>query len=173
MPMPNRATPMGRPMASTEPKARIRITMAKARPITSLDGSSNSAKTQPPSSTSMPSISGTSAWMASRISAACGMSMSSGISTLAKAICPAWGPLAETCCTPSSEYGLTTRSTPGISATWTNSASICSATSGSSTPCSARKTIVPVAPAPWPPKLASRVSRPDFDSESGRLNWSR
>ena len=38
MPMPARATPMGRPIASTEPKARIRMTMAKARPSTSEDG---------------------------------------------------------------------------------------------------------------------------------------
>ena len=30
VPMPASATPIGRPMASTEPKARIRMTMAKA-----------------------------------------------------------------------------------------------------------------------------------------------
>ncbi len=47
-PMPNRATPTGRPMASTEPKATIRMTMAKASPSTSELGSSKSAKMNPP-----------------------------------------------------------------------------------------------------------------------------
>ncbi len=41
--IPARATPIGRPMASTEPKATTRITMAKAMPRASVEGSSNSA----------------------------------------------------------------------------------------------------------------------------------
>ena len=53
-----RAMPMGRPMASTEPKARMRMTMAKPRPSTSDSGGSNSASTGPPSSTRSPSTSG-------------------------------------------------------------------------------------------------------------------
>src|SRR5215203_5199965 len=57
-PMPARATPTGRPMASTEPNARIRMTMAKARPRTSDDGASNSAKIDPPSRMSTPSTCG-------------------------------------------------------------------------------------------------------------------
>ena len=44
--------------------------------------------------------------------------------------------------------------------------------SGSSTPWSA-KTMVPTAPVPWPPKLSSRMSKPVFDSTSGRWNSSR
>ena len=37
-PMPNRATPIGRPMASTDPNARMRMKMAKAKPTDSVDG---------------------------------------------------------------------------------------------------------------------------------------
>ncbi len=49
--MPEMATPIGRPMASTEPKATTRITMAKARPRDSVEGSSNSPNAPPPIST--------------------------------------------------------------------------------------------------------------------------
>ncbi len=49
---------MGRPMASTEPKAMIKMTIAKPTPMASDDGASNSAKYWPPSSTSSPSTSG-------------------------------------------------------------------------------------------------------------------
>ena len=60
MPMPARATPMGRPMASTEPKARIRMTIAKARPRTSEDGGLNVSKALPPYSMRSPSTVGAS-----------------------------------------------------------------------------------------------------------------
>ncbi len=83
MPMPNRATPMGRPMASTEPNATIRMTMAKPTPSASDEGSSNSAKMNPPSSTRTSSMSSTWLRMSLRISSARGNSMSSGNSTLA------------------------------------------------------------------------------------------
>jgi hypothetical protein len=43
-PMPARAIPIGRPMASTDPKARIKTMMAKAMPSSSELGTSNSAK---------------------------------------------------------------------------------------------------------------------------------
>ena len=82
-PMPTRATPMGRPMASTDPKATIRMTMANARPSSSAVGSSKSAKMNPPSSMVSPSISGDSSRIVSRISAARVKSLSSGSSTLA------------------------------------------------------------------------------------------
>ena len=61
--MPARATPIGRPMASTEPKAMMRMMMANPRPSASDDGTSNSANAAPPTSTCSPSSSG----MASRI----------------------------------------------------------------------------------------------------------
>ena len=83
MPMPKRATPTGRPMASTDPNARMRITMAKAMPSVSEDGCSNSAKMNPPISMRRPSMSGASARISSRISPARVKSMSSGISTSA------------------------------------------------------------------------------------------
>ena len=50
IPIPKSATPTGRPMARTDPNATIRMTMAKPRPRSSDDGSSNSAKMKPPSS---------------------------------------------------------------------------------------------------------------------------
>ncbi len=61
--MPPRATPTGRPMARTDPKARIRMTMAKARPSTSELGSANSAKAAPPTSTCRPGSVGAEAWI--------------------------------------------------------------------------------------------------------------
>ena len=45
--MPASATPMGSPIARTEPKATTRITTAKARPSASDAGSSNSPKVGP------------------------------------------------------------------------------------------------------------------------------
>ena len=57
-PMPTSAVPTGSPMASTEPKATMRMITAKARPNSSADGCSNSAKRKPPSSKRTPSISG-------------------------------------------------------------------------------------------------------------------
>ena len=82
-PMPNSATPTGRPIASTDPNATIRMMMAKARPNSSADGCSNSAKRKPPSSTRSPSTSGTSSRISSPISAARVKSMSSGRLTVA------------------------------------------------------------------------------------------
>ena len=56
--MPARATPTGRPIASTDPKASTRITIANARPRASVEGSSNSPRAAPPSSTCRPSTVG-------------------------------------------------------------------------------------------------------------------
>ena len=54
-PMPNRAVRMGRPMASTEPKAMSRMTTAASRPMASVPpGSSRAVKSEPPPSTWMP-----------------------------------------------------------------------------------------------------------------------
>ena len=53
-----------------------------------------------------------------------------------------------------------------------STASIADRTSGSSTPCSARNTIVPVRPAPWPPKCSLRMSKPVWLSTSGPLKSS-
>ena len=102
MPMPNRAVATGRPMASTDPKARIRMTMAKAMPRSSVDGSLNSAKIVPPSSTCRPSMTGASSWISLLISVARVNSMSSGSSTLANAIWPAASPCEAICCSPPS-----------------------------------------------------------------------
>ncbi len=41
-PIPPRATPIGSPIARTEPNAVMRMTMAKARPSSSESGGSNS-----------------------------------------------------------------------------------------------------------------------------------
>jgi hypothetical protein len=43
-PTPNSATPIGRPIASTEPNAMIRITIANAKPSASANGAESSAK---------------------------------------------------------------------------------------------------------------------------------
>ena len=57
-PTPPSATAMGRPIARTEPKARINTMMAKARPMNSVLGGSNTASAVPPGSTSRPSMVG-------------------------------------------------------------------------------------------------------------------
>ena len=64
-PMPPKAVPIGRPIANTEPKAKMRITMAKARPSTSEVGASNSANTSPPYSICTPSTTGSIAFISS------------------------------------------------------------------------------------------------------------
>jgi hypothetical protein len=83
MPMPASATPTGRPIASTEPKATMRMTMAKASPRISDDGSSNSAKAAPPTSSSTPGMSGAWAWMSSEILSVSSNEASSGASSCA------------------------------------------------------------------------------------------
>ena len=82
-PMPKSATPIGRPIASTDPNATIRMMIANARPIVSDDGFSKSAKMNPPNSVRRPSISGRFFSTSSRISVARVNSMSSSSSTLA------------------------------------------------------------------------------------------
>ena len=57
-PTPPSATAIGRPIARTEPKARISTMMAKARPMNSVSGGSNTASAVPPGSTSRPSMVG-------------------------------------------------------------------------------------------------------------------
>jgi hypothetical protein len=56
--MPAMAVPTGRPIASTEPKATIRMKMAKARPSVSDDGGSKSPNISPPNSIWTPLIDG-------------------------------------------------------------------------------------------------------------------
>ncbi len=82
-PMPKSATPTGRPMASTEPKATMRMMTAKASPNSSAEGCSNSAKRNPPSSTRSPSTSGRSSRTSSPMAVARVKSMSSGRLTVA------------------------------------------------------------------------------------------
>jgi hypothetical protein len=147
--------------------------MAKATPRTSDDGSLNPAKMNPPVSTRRPSMSGAPSRISSPISDARWNSTSSGNSMVAKAIFPACGPSDAICRSPPSAYGLWTRSTSSIAATRSNTASMAERTAGSSTPCSARNTMVPDWPVPWPPKDSSRMSNPSFDSTSGRLKSSR
>ena len=94
-PMPANAVPTGSPMASTEPKATMRMITAKARPNSSADGCSNSAKRKPPSSTFTPSISGSSSRISSAMSDARVKSMSSGRFTMANAMVPGASPCVE------------------------------------------------------------------------------
>ena len=57
-PTPATATASGSPMAITDPNATISTTMAKARPMNSDCGGSNSLRASPPSSTCSPGTSG-------------------------------------------------------------------------------------------------------------------
>ena len=89
-PSPNSAVPIGRPIASTEPKAMIRMTTAARIPYSSLSGSSNSENRSPPYSIWTPGIGGSSS-PASRMSLPSATSSSNGrsaTSSWAKAIVP-------------------------------------------------------------------------------------
>ncbi len=154
MPTPNSATPTGRPMASTEPNDRIRMMMAKPRPISSDSGGSNSPSAWPPISTWRPSMSvGFKSAISVPISPVCVSLRFSERSTCAYATCPASGPSTaiRPSVAPTGEYGLVSV-TPSMVATSSKSSVIAATTSGSSTPCSARKMIVPERPLPAPAK---------------------
>ncbi len=69
-PTPAMATPIGMPMASTEPNDTMRITMAKARPMSSVSGGSNPPSAAPPISTVSPSSCGRSSNSSAPISPA-------------------------------------------------------------------------------------------------------
>ena len=56
VPMPNRAVRIGRPMASSEPKANRSTTTAPSRPMASLPPSAGSTNRSPASSSCMPSV---------------------------------------------------------------------------------------------------------------------
>ncbi len=88
VPTPARATPMGIPIAITDPNETTRITMAKAKPISSLSGGSNSASTAPPISTVSPSSSGMSSRISAPISDAVVWSTFTSKFTLANAMSP-------------------------------------------------------------------------------------
>ena len=141
--IPARATPMGRPIASTEPKAMIRMMMAKPMPSASDDGTSNSAKAAPPSSIRRPSTSGMASLIWRPTSAVSSNVASKGASISAKAICPFW----EIWRSPPGWYGLVTDCTLSSPATSARNGSMASRTEGSSTPWSAWNTMLPT----WPP----------------------
>ena len=167
-PMPASAVPTGKPMASTEPKARMRTMMAKAKPSVSELGGSKSAKTWPPSSTWRPGTSsGMAAFTSFVRSAASSMVKSRGRPTRANATVPSW----EICWAPSGLYGDVTLATESIAATSVKNCVMACCTAGSVTPCSAWKTKVPPSPSLPSGKLASMMSRPRALSTSGRSNW--
>ena len=154
MPMPNSATPTGRPMASTEPNATIRMTMAKARPSTSDDGSSNSAKMNPPSSMSQAVDRRACRRGSRRGSRRRGRTRCRRASRRwRRRSCRRRALGRRSARSPPSAYGLSTRyDVFDRRRPRRTGACIASCTAGSSTPCSARNTIVPVMPVPWPPK---------------------
>ena len=174
-PMPASATPTGRPMASTEPKARIRMTMAKPGRAPRTTGASNSAKTAPPSSTRSPSTSG----IAARISSADvdGLlerwrrpELDLGVGDLPASVALG-GDLA---LAARRRRGWTTRLHAVDARRPRRRAPPSPArTSGSSTPASASNTMLPPWPAPMPPKWSSRMSMPRLLSTSGSVNSER
>ncbi len=86
---PTTAVPIGRPIASTEPKARIRMIIAAINPYSSEAGSSNSPKISPPYSIVNPSMatSSSNSWTSSEKSRISVWSRSVML-TWAKAIVP-------------------------------------------------------------------------------------
>ena len=81
--IPARATPIGNPIASTDPKAMIKMTIANPMPSASDDGTSNSANACPPNSIRSPSTSGIAARMSSPIATVSSKLASDGASNWA------------------------------------------------------------------------------------------
>ena len=81
--MPASATPTGSPIASTEPKATIKMMIANPRPRASEEGTSNSANACPPSSIRNPSVLGIAARMSSPIATVSSKDASDGVSNWA------------------------------------------------------------------------------------------
>ena len=179
-PTPATATASGRPIAITEPNAKIRTTTANASPMNSDCGGSNSLSASPPISTDRPGSSGARS-MNSPPSSDVWLKSSSGARSMrAKATCPSaltwgrpgmWGRCGACCGAGSgigavARYGLVTF-TPSYASISSNIASMASRTAGSSMPASERKTTEPLKPPPRPPKCSSSTSNPLRLSESG------
>ena len=164
-PTPATAIPIGRPIASTDPNARISTTTANARPISSDSGGWNSANTDPPISVRRPSIFGSSSSIVTPIAADSVSLMSLARLIWAKAIVPS----SLICSAPNGVYGLMT-STPGISPTVWNTTDIGSAISGVVTPSADWNTIWPPNTLLAPGKYSVRVSNPLALSEAGVSN---
>ena len=88
--MPAMAVPTGRPMASTDPKATMRMKMAKARPSVSDDGGANEPNMSPPNSIWTPLIVGAASMIFLPMSVASLKLRSEGTSTPAWAIVPSF-----------------------------------------------------------------------------------
>ena len=162
---PASAIPIGRPIASTDPKARISTTIANARPMSSVSGGASSARAAPPTSTRKPSTAGMSSMISAPMAADSVESTVGSRFTWANTIVPS----PETCCAPSSSNGLTSV-TPSILSTAANIAVIGPLTAASRTPRSLRNTIDPpnwlAAPGKWRPI----VSKPRVLSDAGVAN---
>ena len=103
--IPPNAVPIGKPMANTEPNAKIKITMANARPSTSDVGVSKAANTSPPYSICTPATTGSIAFISAKTSSNSSAESSSAMNdTLANAI----SPLGAICRLPAAVNGLTT-----------------------------------------------------------------
>ncbi len=81
--IPASATPIGSPIASTEPKAMIKMMIANPNPSASDDGTSNSANACPPNSIRSPSTTGIAARMSSPIATVSSNDASDGASNSA------------------------------------------------------------------------------------------
>ena len=112
--MPASATPIGRPIASTEPNAMMRMMIAKPTPSASEDGTSNWANAPPPSSIRSPSSCGIAARMSSPMRTVSSNDASDFASNSAYAIRPS----LEICPSLPGAYGLRSDCTPGTLATW-------------------------------------------------------
>jgi hypothetical protein len=152
MPRPNSAMPIGRPIASTEPKATIRMMTAAMMPRSSLSGSSNLPNGSPPYSSCTPAGVGCSSPKFRIFSprSCTSVKLRSLIDREAKAI----SPFLLTCC---GFWSGNTTVTPGCWAAKSPIAFISACAAGSlAYPCGTFMTI-------WP----------DVPASFGELAWSR
>ncbi len=162
VPIPASATPIGRPTASTDPKASRRMNTAAEMPSSSDDGGWNLVNTSPPSSICSP-LCAVSSRNRSMSLATCGWARpwNSGNCRRAKATDPS----LLICPMPCGEKGLVT-CTSWSWATLSSIAVISPLTCGSFTPADDLKTIWPSLPA-WSGETSFNMSSTSRDSEEG------
>ena len=160
MPTPNRATPTGRPRSRAPTwNATMRMTIAKARPKTSEFGSSSAAKTET-SALDLQTLDGRRSVpdRVADLAGDVGLDVLGHIDVREGDLPRFWALRRASTGRPPRRRDFSTRYTPSALRDLGEQRLHRSPNLGTSTPCSARKTIVPTWPPPSPPNAVLRMS---------------
>ena len=167
VPTPNRAVPMGMPIAISEPKAKRSTTTATARPMASLLSISLAASAMPPEISAWMPASRVGSMAASTASTCSAASVCSSYCTVVKAVWPSSLTVG-----PAGSNGSATRVTSSPASSRSSAASISALLPGLSMGSSSSwKTTRPDAPENVG-NFSLRVSMPCWDSTPGTLKSS-